>query len=593
MRAAAAVLAPLDLAPPPCARCGRAYAAPVRATAWDRARAPWRAREAVGRVLVRPADGARSEGWCWACATTGDPAAAHALPPELAAGLRGYQVVGAAWLAASRGALLADDTGLGKTAQVLRALAALGHPPALVVAPAAVRAQWPREAERWAPGYVARAWGGGRVSMPAGPGELVAIGYPQVRAADELVAAAAPGLVVVYDEAEALKNPASRQGAGARALTAAALARGGRAWALTATPVRGRLEEYAETLAAAGLAAAVAAPWPEDARPADVMPAVDAVRLRRTAREAGVDLPPLLEVTTRVQLDAEEAAAMLEAVAAAATAAARRRAGREAAAAARAKVAAAGGTPERAEADAAAARAAAEASIADVAPGALSADLLARLAAGDDADADAGDQGVLAAARRAVAEAKIPAARALCARLVAESGAVVAFSAHRGPVEALGAQEGWTTVVGGQPPRERAEALRAFVAGERVGLAATLACCAAGVDGLQRRAAHAVCVDRDWTPAVMHQAQGRLRRLGQEAGAVVWHDLVAEHWIEDVLAGVVARKAALLAEVGLAPEGRVRVEEDAYAEAERAAIQGEPALAGGGSPVPGRTYGAA
>jgi SNF2 family DNA or RNA helicase len=72
------------------------------------------------------------------------------------AGFRQYQVEGSSWCAhmlrVEGGALLADEMGIGKTAQALAACEALSPAGAvLVVAPAIVKPQWHSQQKRWAP----------------------------------------------------------------------------------------------------------------------------------------------------------------------------------------------------------------------------------------------------------------------------------------------------------------------------------------------------------------------------------------------------------------------------------------------------------
>jgi SNF2 family DNA or RNA helicase len=68
-----------------------------------------------------------------------------------------HQRAGVAFLAAARRALIADEPGLGKTAQAIRGLAAIQKTgenvfPALVVAPNTIKKNWEREFEKWWPG---------------------------------------------------------------------------------------------------------------------------------------------------------------------------------------------------------------------------------------------------------------------------------------------------------------------------------------------------------------------------------------------------------------------------------------------------------
>jgi SNF2 family DNA or RNA helicase len=77
--------------------------------------------------------------------------------PEGDPDLFAHQKAGVQFLATARRALLADEPGLGKTAQAIRALAALvkkgENPfPALVVCPNSLKLNWEREFEKWWPG---------------------------------------------------------------------------------------------------------------------------------------------------------------------------------------------------------------------------------------------------------------------------------------------------------------------------------------------------------------------------------------------------------------------------------------------------------
>ena len=62
-----------------------------------------------------------------------------------------YQIVGAKWLASMPQALLSDEQGLGKSAQVVHACDLIGAGRILVVCPAAVRVNWSREFGRFSP----------------------------------------------------------------------------------------------------------------------------------------------------------------------------------------------------------------------------------------------------------------------------------------------------------------------------------------------------------------------------------------------------------------------------------------------------------
>jgi non-specific serine/threonine protein kinase len=170
---------------------------------------------------------------------------------ELRAALRPYQQVGVRWLhLLSRlglGACLADDMGLGKTIQVLALLLVArrertGRRCSLLVAPASLLANWMAEIERFAP--VLRAVVAHPSAMTAA--ELDALARGPARDADLIITSygwllRAPGLVetpwrlAVLDEAQAIKNPGTRQARAVKRLDALARI------ALTGTPVENRL----------------------------------------------------------------------------------------------------------------------------------------------------------------------------------------------------------------------------------------------------------------------------------------------------------------------------------------------------------------
>lgn len=65
--------------------------------------------------------------------------------------LEPYQIKGAAWLASRKAGILADDPGLGKTPQSLRACSLIDATRVVIVCPAALRYQWQHEIYKWYP----------------------------------------------------------------------------------------------------------------------------------------------------------------------------------------------------------------------------------------------------------------------------------------------------------------------------------------------------------------------------------------------------------------------------------------------------------
>ncbi len=168
----------------------------------------------------------------------------------LHATLRPYQQVGVRWLhLLSRlrlGACLADDMGLGKTIQVIALvlvrLQQEGRAPSLLVAPASLLANWASEAARFAPTLRVL------VAHPSAlAGEAVKSLNPGTLAGYDLVITSYGALhrmpwvgqtawrLAILDEAQAIKNPGTRQTRAAKSLKAQSRI------ALTGTPVENRL----------------------------------------------------------------------------------------------------------------------------------------------------------------------------------------------------------------------------------------------------------------------------------------------------------------------------------------------------------------
>ncbi|MCB9674306.1 MAG: DEAD/DEAH box helicase [Alphaproteobacteria bacterium] len=171
--------------------------------------------------------------------------AADALHPEVPAGLRAelrpYQLEGVTWLRRmacwAPGAVLADDMGLGKTLQALAFVLGRQEKPALVVAPASVNLNWVRETGRFAPDLrVALYRGAGRESLLEAPKGLLVTSY-DLLVRDQAILAEVPFGTVIFDEAQALKNPLSKRARAARALDVDF------ALALSGTPVENDLVE--------------------------------------------------------------------------------------------------------------------------------------------------------------------------------------------------------------------------------------------------------------------------------------------------------------------------------------------------------------
>jgi hypothetical protein len=182
-------------------------------------------------------------------------------PPSFRGELRPYQERGLAWLSflgsLGLGGILADDMGLGKTPQTLALLAkdyapgapsvpglASGAPPdpTLLICPMSLVGNWEREAARFTPDLRVHVHhGADRLTGPEltdalNAADLVITTYGLV-ARDRDALSEIGWRRVVCDEAQNIKNSATRQARAVRSLPA------GSRIALTGTPVENRLAE--------------------------------------------------------------------------------------------------------------------------------------------------------------------------------------------------------------------------------------------------------------------------------------------------------------------------------------------------------------
>jgi superfamily II DNA or RNA helicase len=180
--------------------------------------------------------------------------------PGFDATLRPYQNHGLAWLAhlheLGMGGILADDMGLGKTVQTLAHLHRLHQlappegiapsppeggviKPSLIIAPTSVLSNWQREAERFAPTLkIYRHHGSERSSNAKAfaKADVVLTSYPLLQR-DEKMLADVEWNVVVFDEAQTLKNAKAKTYVAAQSLKAQ------QRIALTGTPMENHLGE--------------------------------------------------------------------------------------------------------------------------------------------------------------------------------------------------------------------------------------------------------------------------------------------------------------------------------------------------------------
>jgi superfamily II DNA or RNA helicase len=236
--------------------------------------------------------------------------------------LRPYQERGVAWLQRltelGMGGVLADQMGLGKTLMAIALLTSRDQDlPHLVVCPTSVVGNWEREIARFAPDVeVIRHHGADRPASRRAfrPGTVTVTSYALLRR-DIGMLEDIDWDVVVFDEAQQIKNPSSKGARAARSLPARTRV------AMTGTPIENRLSELWAIVDVTnpGLMGSqrafnerFAAPierWHDEDAAARLRRLVAPFVLRRLKSdpEVSVDLPPKQEIRVACSLTREQA----------------------------------------------------------------------------------------------------------------------------------------------------------------------------------------------------------------------------------------------------------------------------------------------
>jgi superfamily II DNA or RNA helicase len=461
-----------------------------------------------------------------------------AVPSTLQAELRPYQSDGVAWAlrlaSAGCGACLADDMGLGKTLQALAVLLArAADGPALVVAPTSLIGNWQAEAARFAPTLQVRSWGDeadrAALLLAAGAHHVVLLSYPLLQLNAEAFQARG-WHTLVLDEAQALKNAATKRSQAAQALQADFTL------ALSGTPVENRLAELWAIMRVCnpGLLGSAARFNDRFATRIERDGDREAQRLlrrliapfvlRRTKAQVLHDLPPRTELALSVQPDDAERA-HYEALR------------RQALAAAERSLAQGGGQAQI--------------------------NVLAQLMRLRRAACDPR----LVSPELGITGAKVQAFAELALELAANGHKALVFSQFvdflallRQPLDEAGIP--YQVLDGSTPSAERTRRVAAFQRGEGTLFLISLK---AGGFGLNLTAAdYVVIADPWWNPAAEDQASGRAHRIGQQRPVTVYR-LVSAGTIEERIVELHQHKRALADGVLEAEEGTTGAPLDAQA----------------------------
>ncbi|MCE3552983.1 DEAD/DEAH box helicase [Pseudonocardia sp. RS11V-5] len=445
----------------------------------------------------------------------------------------------AAAAAGHRTFLLADEPGLGKTAQALLAAQASDAYPLLVVVPNVVKTNWVREAGLWTPRRPATAVQGNGDSVD-GFADIVVVNYEVLdRHAGWLGEFGFRGMIV--DEAHFIKNKSSQRSQHVLEIADRIRARAPHPlmMALTGTPLINDIEDFLAIWQFLG--------WIDDAKPrADLMDALTATGLtpadpgfypaarsavvdrgivRRRKVDVAADIPARRIADLPVELDG----AAGRSIRAAERDLARRLVARYE--------------------DALATRR----SGADISsPDGIDHDLVSQVARWeqkDAAEAKSGDN-VFTMMRR-IGQAKATLAADYAAQLARSAGKVVFFAKHVDVMDAAEetfARQGvrFSSIRGDQTPGVRQRNIDAFVNDPEVAVA-VCSLTAAGVGLNLQVASNIVLAELSWTAAEQTQAIDRSHRIGQTEPVTAWR-IIAAQTVDARIAELIDGKAGLAAQ---------------------------------------------
>ncbi len=444
----------------------------------------------------------------------------------------------AAAAAGHRTFLLADEPGLGKTAQALLAAEAANAYPLLVVVPNVVKTNWAREAGLWTPRRPATVIHGNGESID-GFADIVVVNYEVLdRHIGWLGDFGFRGMVV--DEAHFIKNRTSRRSQHVLELSDRLRSRSARPllMALTGTPLINDIEDFLTIWqflgwidATAPRADLMAALHDTGLTPADPgfyaaarQCVVDQGVVRRRKVDVAADIPARRVADLPVELDG----AAGRSIRAAERDLARRMVARyETALAARQDGAAGPG------------------------PDGIDHDLVAQVARWEQKDAAGASTGenVFSMMRR-IGRAKAGLAADYAAQLARSAGKVVFFAKHVDVMDAaeeLFTKQGvrFSSVRGDQTSAVRQRNIDAFVEDPGVAVA-VCSLTAAGVGLNLQVASNLVLAELSWTAAEQTQAIDRSHRIGQTEPVTAWR-IIAAQTIDARIAELIDSKAGLAA----------------------------------------------
>lgn len=508
-------------------------AASERVTARPRRLAGWELLEPLFRSFEHDTNGVR------ACMELPEPDSltARSIPVPLGRALMPHQAQVVA--AASRGHrtfLLADEPGLGKTAQALLAAEAADAYPLLVVVPNVVKTNWAHEVSLWTPHR--------RASVVHGDGEdvdafadVVIVNYDILdRHVGWFGDLGFRGMVV--DEAHFIKNRSSQRSQHVLALAQRIRERTARPllMALTGTPLINDIEDFRAIWQFLG--------WIDDDKPLGALMAaledtgliptdrgfyaaaraavIDMGIVRRRKADVAADIPARRVADLPVELDGPVGRSIRAAEAALAS--------RMVDSYRRAVAARPGHTDD----------------------GGIDLELARRVAAAElkDASSKTSGENVFTMVRR-IGQAKAGLAADYAVQLVRNVGKVVFFAKHidvMDQAEQIFADRGirFASIRGDQTAKVREKNVTAFTEDPEVSIV-VCSLMAAGVGLNLQVASNLVLAELSWTDAEQTQAIDRIHRIGQSEPVTAWR-IIAAQTIDAKIAELIDAKSGLAAQ---------------------------------------------
>jgi superfamily II DNA or RNA helicase len=430
--------------------------------------------------------------------------------------------------------LLADEPGLGKTAQALLAAQAAKAYPLLVVVPNVVKTNWAREAQLWTPRHPVTVIHGNGDDVD-GFADIIVVNYEVLdRHVGWLGDIGLRGMVV--DEAHFIKNKGSQRSQHVLEISERLRTRVGRPllMALTGTPLINDIEDFKAIWEFLG--------WIDDKRPRtelmnalednDLTPAdrgfyhaarravVDLGIVRRRKVDVARDIPARRVADLPVELEGEAGRSIRKAE----QELARRLVERyESALATRTSSGPVEGIDH---------------------------DLVRRVAAWEREDSVTGTGENVFSMMRRIGRAKASLAADYTAQLARNVGKVVLFAKHIDVMDAAEetfAQRGLrhVSIRGDQTRAARQRSIDAFVSEPEVAVA-VCSITAAGVGLNLQVASDVVFAELSWTDAEQTQAIDRVHRIGQDKPVTAWR-LIAAQTLDTRIAELIDSKAGLAA----------------------------------------------